>query len=128
MSKREHAAGVADNDAEVRRAKRRKEGSGSSAAVEDVEMSDAEDNAEPNGINSDGLSKEVIREHGLKVWQVVKDAVAKECVVVTLAQAKGKTTTKSYLRRSLLCFSPFHNVFNCSTIFISADTFYLLTF
>ena len=77
----------------MRRAKRRKEGSGSSVAGEEVDMSDAEDNVEQNGINADDLPKEVIKEHGLKVWQVVKDAVGKECVAATLARANGKSTT-----------------------------------
>lgn len=92
MSKREASTLAPQGiDIDAPRAKRHKPGPGSQASPprkgkeaqqqqdKDVPMEDGETKAEENG--ADGEEKEAVKEKGLKLWQVVKDAVNKECVM-----------------------------------------------
>lgn len=88
MSKRE-ASNLAPQgiDIDAPRAKRHKPGPGSQASPprkgkeaqqqhdKDVSMVDGEVKVEENG------EREAVCEKGMKLWQVVKDAVSKECVM-----------------------------------------------
>lgn len=47
------------------------------ASSDDVKMSDGTANGD---IQGDGESKEKVKQQGLELWHVIKDAVNKECV------------------------------------------------
>ena len=91
MSKREArsfaAAGV---DVDAPRAKRRKEAPATSSASPERKH-DAEAHTAPGDAKGDSQDaesvvedKEEVREKGIQLWQTLKDAVNKECVVVEL--------------------------------------------
>ena len=91
MSKREArsfaAAGV---DVDAPRAKRRKEAPATSSASperkHDAEAHTATGDAKGDSQDAESVveDKEEVREKGLQLWQTLKDAVNKECVVVEL--------------------------------------------
>ena len=92
MSKREASTLAPQGiDIDAPRAKRHKPGPGSQASPPrkgkesqqqhdgDVQMEDTVAQVEENGESGD--DREGVKEKGLKLWQVVKDAVNKECVI-----------------------------------------------
>jgi hypothetical protein len=72
----EQADGVA---AEGSRPKRRKEGAGNSSDTE-MPAGVAANGNEGSGQIGEGLTTETVKDQGLRLWQIVKDAVNKECV------------------------------------------------
>lgn len=91
MSKREArsiaAAGV---DIDAPRAKRRKEAPATLNASPNgkahTDTASTHENAKPSAENAEGggEDKDAIREKGMQLWQILKDAVNKECVTFLL--------------------------------------------
>jgi chromatin structure-remodeling complex subunit RSC4 len=94
MSKRELGLSNGALAVEGPRIKRRKETAATTSDL-DVSMSDPiAPGAEQNG-QAGGEGDDVVKEQGLKLWQIVKDAMNKECVACCLISTSTPATYSS---------------------------------
>lgn len=80
--KRELGVSASSVEVDGPRAKRRRNVSGDSGTIEDVAMADGAASSEQDIKGNGDVNVDEVREEGLKVWQVLKNAVNKECVTL----------------------------------------------